>query len=166
VGTGFELVVNFGRDADAVAAATAELEQHPAVETRGVQLPVTPPYVTSGSYIEFSVHPRRIGYPDLGPPKPFKASDLTKNELTAVGEQLYGLLRRFYGYEAAIVGWDPEPLVELVELETEWVADGTLSRLDGLVLADSLVRRWEPQGFEPFAAGYSWLPYGGTANIL
>ena len=34
----FELVVNFGRDEDAVAAATDELEQHPSVEARGMQL--------------------------------------------------------------------------------------------------------------------------------
>jgi hypothetical protein len=31
--------VNFGRDEDAVAAATDELEQHPSVEARGMQMP-------------------------------------------------------------------------------------------------------------------------------
>ena len=43
----FELVVNFGLDDDAVADATEELDRKPTVEVRGVQLPVTPPFVTT-----------------------------------------------------------------------------------------------------------------------
>jgi hypothetical protein len=167
----FELVVNFLRDEEAVAAATDELARHPTVEVRGAQLPVTPPSVTRFRsmddqlrYIEFSVNPRGLGYGGPGPSPPFKARDLGDDEMTRVGEQLYDLLRRFQGYGAAIVGWDPEPLVDVDDLESDYLTDGSISGLDGLVLSDALIERWRPEGFVPFAPGYSWLPYRGSQN--
>jgi len=172
VGIIFELVVSFGRDEEAVAAATDELEQHPTVEVRGVQLPVTPPFVTPFRsneqlvYIEFSVHPRGISHAGPGPYPPFEAHDLSNDEVAAVGEQLYDLLRRFHGYEAAIVGWDPEVLVDVGELESDWLPDGSISQLHGLVLSHALIARLRPEGFVPFAPGYSWVPYRGTPNVV
>jgi len=167
----FELVVNFGRDEDAVAAATHELEQHPTVEVRGVQLPVTPPFVTrihsdeELAYIEFSVYPRGIGYGSPIPHPPIDVRDLRNDEIGAVGEELYELLRRFHGYETAMVGWDPEYCVDVRELESDWLPDGTIYKLHGLVLSDALIERWRPEGFVPFAPGFSWLPYRGTPNL-
>jgi hypothetical protein len=142
----FELVVNFGLDEDAVADATEELDRKPTVEVRGVQLPVTPPFVTpleASGYFEFSVHPRGIGAGGPGAYPPFNPRDLSDDEIGAVGDQLYHRLRRFHGYEAAVVGWDPESLVDPAELEVE-VPDGRISRLNGLVLADRLIESWRP----------------------
>ena len=118
----FELVVNFGLHDDAVAHATEELDRKPAIEVRDVQLPVTPPFVTTletSGYLEFSVHPRGIGAEGQGPYPPFNPRDLGDDEIGAVGDQLYDCLRRFHGYEAAVVGWDPESLVDPAELEVE-----------------------------------------------
>jgi hypothetical protein len=165
----FELVVNFGLHDDAVAEATEELDRKPTVEVRGVQLPVTPPFVTTletSGYLEFSVHPRGIGTGGPGSYPPFNPRDLGDDEIGAVGDQLYDCLRRFHGYEAAVVGWDPENLVNLGELELEWLPDGGISRLNGLVLADRLIESWRPSGFVPFEPGYLWVPYRGTPNIL
>jgi hypothetical protein len=77
---------------------------------------------------------------------------------------LYERLSRFRGYQAAMVGWDPELLVDLDELEIDKVPDGSISQLDGLVLSNALIERWEPAGFVPFTPGFSWIPYRGTAN--
>lgn len=169
MGIFFELVVNFGLAEEAVASATDVLERHPTVEVRGVQLPITPPSVTQpdiSGYIEFSVYPRGIGVASPGPYPPFKAQDLGDDEVGAIGDQLYDRLRQFHGYEAAVVGWDPENLVDPGELEVEWVPDGGISRLNGLVLADRLIESWRPSGFVPFEPGYSWVRYRGTPNIL
>jgi hypothetical protein len=167
----FELVVNFGRDEEAVAAATGELDRHPQIELRDTPLAITPPVVTrfrSGEklrYIEFSVHPRGIGYAGPGPLPPFKARDLTDEEVTSVGERLYELLRRFSGYNAAMVGWDPECKVDVGELEVDWVRDGSIGQLHGLVLSEALVSRWRLEGFSAFEPGCMWLPYRGISNF-
>ena len=111
----FELVVNFGQDELSVSAAEEELERYPPVEVRGTLLPLTPPFVTRFSaagggirYIEFAVHPRGIGYGGPGPKAPFHGRDLTEDEISEIGERLYEVLRRFRGYDVAMVGWDPE----------------------------------------------------------
>lgn len=164
----FELVVNFGRNEAAVSEAAELVERHQAVVVRGASVPITSPSITrfrppGGDirYIEFSVWPRGIN--KGGPAHPsFSAYDLKREEIMAVGEQLYELLRRFRGYEVAIVGWDPEELVDVAILEEEWVLDGTISTLNGLVLAQSFADRWQPAGFVPFEPGFQWLPYSGT----
>lgn len=98
----FELVVNFGQDELAVSSAEEELERHPPVEVRGTPLPLTPPFVTRFSaagggirYIEFTVHPRGIGYGGPGPDARFHTRDLSNDEISSIGESLYELLRRF-----------------------------------------------------------------------
>ena len=178
-GSSFELVVNFGRDEDALQAATDELERRPTVQVRDLHVPLSTPSLTRVRsddqliYIEFAVWPIGISShlyfgpgrdPDEVPP--IRARDLTDDELTSVGEQLYDLLKRFNGYEVATVGWDPEVLVEVGFLESDYVPDGSISRVDGLVLSDALIERWKPQGFLPFSRGYSWVPYRGSHNIL
>jgi hypothetical protein len=75
------------------------------------------------------------------------------------------VFRRFHGNELAIVGWDPENLVDPVELELEWLPDGGILGLSGLVLSDTLVESWQPTGFMSFEPGCSWIPYRGTPNI-
>ena len=95
----------------------------------------------------------------------FDPRSLTSDEITGIGHSLYDLLRAFSGYRAAIVGWNPESLVDLEDLETDW-RNGDPPSYNGLVLADDLCERWrlgpEWSAFEP---GYHWLPYSGPRNL-
>ena len=161
-----ELVVNFGTDKEAAGAAAGLVRRAGHVDVRGVQAPLGDPYVTEltrpSAYIEFSVHPRGIGYGGPGPRPDLDPHSLTADEITRIGHALYELLRGFSGYRAAIVGWDPESLVDLEDLETDW-RTGDPPGYNGLVLADDLCERWrlgpEWRVFEP---GYRWLPYSGS----
>jgi len=165
----FELVVNFGQHDDAVARASGVLDEVEAIEVRGHRLPITPPFVTRlqsklewEGYIEFSVHPRGLGYGGPKPPLPFPVRDLTDEEVTGAGAQLYDLLRRFDGYQAAMVGWDPEGFVDLTDLRNEWMEDDGMYDLDGLVLADSVATELQvDERYEAFAPGFRWLPFTG-----
>ena len=166
----FELVVNFGLNEESVARAEAEVDLTPGVVLRGERLVIAPPFVRrlSGGgveYIEFSVHPRGVGFGGPGPKSFFDPRTVTDAELTEVGQELYNLLRRFDGYEAAMVGWDPEGLVDLAELEAERVVGGSIASLNGLVVSRSVADRWESDaGWVPFQADYVWLPYSGSRN--
>ena len=90
---------------------------------RDVPVPLGEPFASELSgppaYIEFSVHPRGIGYGGPGELPDFDPRSLTSDEITRIGRALYDLLRGFSGYQAAIVGWDPEPLVDLEDLEAD-----------------------------------------------
>jgi hypothetical protein len=169
MGVVFELVVNFGHNEPGVEAATGVVRSTGSVRVRGIDLPLGDPHVTRSAgprgYIEFTVWARGVGYgspahPELDP------LSMTEPEITAVGYDLYALLGRFDGYRAAIVGWDPEQLVDLHELESEWVAAGDINGLDGLVVATDLRNRWQlDDAFVPFAEGYWWHPYRGAKNV-
>jgi len=163
----FELVVNFGTDEQGVEAAADIVRRVGHVEVRGLSVPLGDPYVTrfeSEPYIEFSVVARGLGYGGPGPKPDFDPRSLTNEDITQVGHALYDLLRGFSGYRAAIVGYDPESLVNLRELESEW-RDGALD-YDGLVLAGDLCERWRLGAeWESFSPGYRWLPYSGSKNI-
>jgi hypothetical protein len=104
-----------------------------------------------------------VGGPHLKPA--FDPRSLTSDEITRIGHSLYDLLRSFSGYQAAIVGWNPESLVDLKDLETDW-RNGDPPSYNGLVLTDDLCKRWrlgpEWSAFEP---GYRWLPYSGSRNV-
>ena len=122
----FELVVNFGTNLSAVERARAVVAGQGVLRLRGFEVPLGEPYVSgfdergrhvfshcrdAVEYVEFSVYPRGIGYGGPGPRLPFDVRTLTDEELIEVGRQLYDLLRGFDGYQAAMVGWNPEPLV-------------------------------------------------------
>lgn len=165
----FELVLSFDFDADdAVAAATAHVEATGGVGVRGVHVPFGDPSISrltgkAHPYIEFSVHPRGIGYP---PRAPMDVRSLTDEDITQVGHDLYRVLRGLRGYRAAAVGWDPESLVDVDDLQADCLA-GYPPLVDGLVLAENvrarlgLLDRWEP-----FVEGYWWLPYRGSRTQL
>jgi len=163
----FELVVNFGTGKEAAEAAAERVGRAGHIDVRGVHVPLTGPFVTglgSPDYIEFTVHPSGIGWgPHLKPA--FDPRSLTSDEITRIGHSLYDLLRAFSGYRAAIVSWNPESLVDLEDLETDW-RHGDPPSYNGLVLADDLCERWrlgpEWSAFEP---GYRWLPYSGSRNL-
>lgn len=166
----FELVLAFDMGADdAVAAATAHVQAVATVGVRGVDVPLGDPFVTrlTGTgrpYIGFSVHPRGIGYG--GPaPAPVDVRSLTDDEISQIGTDLYGLLRGLRGYRAAMVGWDPESLVDLDDLEADCLT-GHPPEYDGLVLADDVrARLGLAAGWEPFIEGYGWIPYRGSRNV-
>lgn len=91
---------------------------------------------------------------------------LTEQEITAVGLDLYSLLRGFDGYQVAIVGWNAEEAVDLQELENDWVSEGDIDGLHGLVVATDLRDRWRVgDAFIPFTSGYWWIPYRGHRNV-
>ena len=163
----FELVVNFGTDTEAAGAAAELVDRAGHIDVRGVHVPLLGPFVTglgSPNYVEFTVHPSGIGW-GTRVKLAFDPRSLTSDEITRIGHSLYDLLRAFSGYRAAIVGWDPESLVDLEDLETDW-RNGDPPSYNGLVLADDLCERWrlgpEWSGFEP---GYCWLPYSGSRNL-
>jgi hypothetical protein len=64
------------------------------------------------------------------------------------------------GYEAAMVGWDPEGFIDLAELRSDWSEELAAGDLLGLVLSEAVRRTLAPNTtFEPFAPGFEWLPY-------
>lgn len=164
----FELVVNFGGDEQATEAAAALVRRVDHIEVRGVSLPLGDPFITRmhspTAYVEFSVHPRGLGYGGPGPTPGLDPRSLTDEEITHAGRALYDLLQGFSGYRAAIVGWNPESLVDLHDLETDW-RNGDAPAYNGLVLADDLCRRWQ-LGAEwvAFGPGHRWVPYRGSRN--
>lgn len=165
----FELVVNFGADEQAAEAAAALVRRVDHVEVRGVSLPLGDPFITRvqppNTYIEFSVHPRGLGYGGPGPISDLDPQSLTDEEITQVGRALYDLLQVFSGYRAAIVGWDPESLVDVQDLQTDW-RNGDVPEYDGLVLANDLFEKWQlgPE-WVAFSHGHRWLPYRGSRNV-
>ena len=99
-------VVNFGTNETAAAAAQAVQDQG-HVTARGTSLALEQPLLTRfggpGDYLEIIVGAGinsnfTLPHPD-GTPLP-----LSRGELTSVGRQLYALLERFTGYQAAVVG--------------------------------------------------------------
>ncbi|GIE37089.1 hypothetical protein Ait01nite_101340 [Actinoplanes italicus] len=86
---------------------------------------------------------------------------LTAAQLTDIGHGLYKLLGRFSGYQVAQVGWDPEGLVDLVELRQEQTGDLLAGTLPGLVLAEDVLPEVRGPAFVPFRTGFVWLPYAG-----
>ena len=164
----FELVVNFANHESAVARALEICDAWPPVLVRGIDLSLEGPYVTrfspdSGDYIEFSVGVAGVRFG--GVDSEINASDLTHGEITTIGLHLYDLLRRFDGYVAAVVGWDPEEVVDLRILRSR-IDESGLDRLKGLVLASALVLDWGHESqFSEFAAGYGWVPYGASSDV-
>jgi hypothetical protein len=165
----FELVVNFGADDRGAEAAVEEVRRVGRVDVRSASLPLSDPGVTRlgapDTYFELSVYVRGMGYGAPGPRPTLDPGSLTREEITQVGRALYDLLSSFTNYQAAIVGWNPESLVDIADLEADW-RNGDPPGYDGLVLADYLCERW---GLGPewvaFADGYRWLPYSGSKNI-
>ncbi|MGH3159823.1 MAG: hypothetical protein ACRDNF_25060 [Streptosporangiaceae bacterium] len=111
------------------------------------------------------MHPRGIGYGGPGPKPDLAPRSQTSQDITHVGHVLYDLLKQFSGYRAAIVGWDPESLVDVDDLDTDW-RNGDPPDYNGLVLADDLCQRWRlGPDWVTFHDGYRWLPYTGSTNI-
>lgn len=159
----FELVVNFGQDAEAARAAALVAPRSLTLQAGSHRIPLHRALMTrpGDSYIELSVIPVAVGW-KVGQDGTLPRVGLTAAELTELGTGLYGLLARFDGYVAAKVGWDPEGFVDPEELKTDWadeLADGTL---DGLVLCQTMHDELGlDDSYIEFQPGYLWIPYRG-----
>jgi hypothetical protein len=158
----FELVVNFGENAEGARAA-ALTNPGPAMilQAGSHQIPLHRASITHGSYIELSVVPVSVGW-NVSFDGTLPRTELSAAELTELGTGLYRLLAMFSGYLAAKVGWDPEGFVDPAELESDMageLADGTI---DGLVLCQALHSELGlGSNYVQFQPGYLWIPYRG-----
>ncbi|WP_406173889.1 hypothetical protein [Streptomyces canus] len=158
----FELVVNFGDDAEAAHAA-ARIDPRPLVLRAGAhRVPLHRPMMAKvGSYIELSILPVAVSW-HCGLDGSLPRFQLTAAELTELGHQLYELLAQFHGYVAAKVGWDPESLLDPAELSGEWSDELNDGTIHGLVLCEELHAALDLSAdYEVFQPGYRWIPYRG-----
>jgi hypothetical protein len=89
--------------------------------------------------------------------------ELTTNMVaSAIGRALYEQLKTAPSFRFAIVGWEPEELRTYEELATSLA----MEIVPGMVVEDQLVPREPPLSLQPFAPGYSWLPYLGERTIV
>jgi hypothetical protein len=134
----FELVVNFGQNAEAARAAALVNPGGWVIQASDHRIPLHRALVNrTGSYIELSVIPVAVGW-KVGLDATLPRVRLTAAELTELGTGLYRLLAGFDGYVAAKVGWDPEGFVDPAELKTDWAEELANGTLDGLVLAQAV----------------------------
>jgi hypothetical protein len=148
----FELVAGFGDDQEAAARAAATVPGSLRVGTRTIAL--HRPLLSGG---ELSVIPVGVSH---GMPMDRDLPRTELDDLTALAHGLYDVLRTMRGYEAAMVGWDPEGFVDLAELRSDWSEELAAGDLPGLVLSEAVRRTLAPNTtFEPFAPGFEWLPY-------
>jgi len=166
VAIAFELAVNFGSD-EAAAHAACELVIGAAPLTAGnQQVPLHEPLLhlvqaeDGSQYRLMTVLPVGVGW-GVAIDRGRERRSLTAAQLTDLGHGLYGLLGRFRGYQVAQVGWDPEGLVDPVELRHEQVDELAAGTLPGLVLAEDILPDLRGSGFVPFRPGFVWLPYAG-----
>ena len=158
----FELVVNFGENAEAARAAALVDPRPLALQAGSHRIPLHRALMNrTASYIELSVIPVAVGW-GVGLDGTLPKVRLTAAELTELGTGLYRLLAGFDGYVAAKVGWDPESFLDPEELKAGWadeLADGTIN---GLVLCQALHDELGLGGnYVEFQPGYLWIPYRG-----
>lgn len=171
----FELVINYGRHRQAVEHASAVVSEYPPLRAGRHAVPLHRPVLSdlgadrrralrvpeAEPYFELSILPVGVGY-GAGLDGDHPRLQLTTDELTELGHGLYRLLSQFTGYQAAMVGWDPENLVDLAELHTEWSDELGPGLLPGLVLSHEVRRSLSGgAGFQPFVFGFDWIPYQG-----
>ncbi|MFE7838647.1 hypothetical protein ACFU53_22110 [Streptomyces sp. NPDC057474] len=158
----FELVVNFGANIESAQSAALTAPKPGVLHAGAHRIPLHRPMLgTAGSYLELSILPVAVGW-GVGLDGSLPKFRLTAAELTDLGRQLYELLAKFDGYVTARVGWDPEPLLDPVELKTEWSEELTNGSLHGLVLCEGLhAELGLGDDYVPFQPGYRWMPYRG-----
>ncbi|WP_416974045.1 hypothetical protein [Streptomyces sp. 4F14] len=157
----FELVVNFGDNAEAAEAAARTRPTRTTLSAGGHQIPLHRPVLTdSEGHIELSILPVAVSWHctlDGSLPR----QKLTAAELTELGQQLYDLLGTFHGYVAAQVGWNPEHFVDPAELR-EWSEELNDGSIHGLVLSEEVhAELGLGAHYEVFRPGYRWIPYRG-----
>lgn len=118
----------------------------------------------TATYIELSILPVGVGYSAVRD-RDLPRFALTAKELTELGIQLYEILAGFDGYVAAIVGWNPEWMVDSAVLEAEDIDDIRAGDFAGLVVSDELhAELGLGQDYVSFRPGYRWVPYRGEVK--
>lgn len=175
----FELVINYGGHRQAVELARAVVSEYPPLRAGHHAVPLHRPLLSdlrsdprrglrvpeAEPYLELSILPVGVGY-GVALDRDHPRLQLTTDELTELGYGLYRLLSQLTGYQAAMVGWDPEDLVDLAELRSEWSEELGAGLLPGLVLSHEVLRSLSAgAGFQPFASGFDWIPYQGERRV-
>ncbi|PWG07876.1 hypothetical protein DF268_40815 [Streptomyces sp. V2] len=157
----FELVVNFGDNAEAARAAALVDPRTSTLRAGDHRIPLHRPLLTdSGGDIQLSILPVAVSW-HCALDGTLPRLDLTPAELTELGHQLYELLAAFHGYVTARVGWDPEPFLDPAELR-HWSEELNDGSLHGLVLSDEVhADLGLGADYEVFRPGYRWIPYRG-----
>lgn len=158
----FELVINFGANRAAARRASGIVATVKPIRVGDQVIELHPPEVLEvGRRIEYSLMPVGVSW-GLPHDRGRERIALDAAGLSALGHRLYDLLRRMDGYQAAMVGWDPECLVDLDELRLEYPDELADASLHGLVLSAD-ARRTLPAatGLVPFGPAHEWVPYQG-----
>jgi hypothetical protein len=163
----FELVINFGSNQTAAFAALRLTADYPSLAAGKHDVPLHEPLITTARgyydgepHLEMSILPVGVGW-KVALDRDHERLPLKAAELSELGGGLYELLKRFTGYHAAQVGWDPEDRVDPAELRHDYADELAAGELPGLVLAEELHQDLQGQGFVPFARGFVWIPYQG-----
>ena len=158
----FELVVNFGENAEAARAAALVDPRPLTLQAGSHRIPLHRALMNrTGSYIELSVIPVAVGW-KVALDGTLPRTGLTAVELTELGTGLYRLLAGFNGYVAAKAGWDPECFLDPEELKASWADELAGGMIDGLVLCQALHDELGlGDNYVEFQPGYLWIPYQG-----
>ncbi|MFD7736266.1 hypothetical protein ACFV6F_38540 [Kitasatospora phosalacinea] len=175
----FTLVVNFGENLESARRAAATAAGRPPLKAGRHRIPLHPATITSQTsqtsqtseyaehserpvYAQLSVLPVAVGF-GAAPDGTLPRIGLAPEELTELGHGLYGLLAEFDGYRAAMVGWDPDSLVDAAYLRTDLTEELANGVPDGLVVSEPLHRDLGAgRHFAPFAPGFVWIPWQGV----
>lgn len=164
----YVLALNAGPDraaAGQLAQQLADVSPLPAGRHRVALLPPVIRVIVGDDGVEYqevSVTANGLGvwFPDPD----WQQVELDEDELDELTRGMYELLRRCRGYRAAIVGWNAEHVVDLGELAESWTEELAAggSGVPGLVLSDEALAQVRVSAtVEPFAPGFSWMPYRG-----
>ncbi|AHH99313.1 hypothetical protein GCM10010174_50720 [Kutzneria viridogrisea] len=163
----FELVMNFGVERSAAEQARDSLATMGPVPVDERLIGLHPPFLRDAisyagvGYVELAVAPMGVSW-GLPHDRSIERAILNKAQLSALGDGLYKVLERLDGYQAAMVGWDPEGFVDLDELRVDWSEELRVGGLPGLVLSsEARLALGSTTGFHSFAQGFEWIPYAG-----
>ncbi|WP_067498677.1 hypothetical protein [Actinoplanes sp. TFC3] len=164
----FELVVNFGSDVAAAEAAQHLVVAAPPLTVGHREIALHGPMINRVRDVDdtplllLSVLPVGVswGFPGDSRYEPVR---LSTAHLSALGHQLYELLKQFTKYRTAVVGWDPESFAGPAELRRDWSDELATGTLPGVVLAEDVLADVRGAAFVPFVPGFVWVPYAGEA---
>ncbi|MEU9022696.1 hypothetical protein [Actinomadura sp. NPDC048394] len=159
----FELVLNYGQNHAAIEDARRVVAAHPPLPAGPYRVALHEPLVDTvldaadQPFLEMSIIPVGVGH-NVAIDRHSRVR-LTPEELDELGVGLYGLLAKLSGYQLAMVGWDPEWLVDPVELQREYADRLQAGTLYGLVVAETVQLGVPMPSLVPFADGFLWFPF-------
>lgn len=93
-------------------------------------------------------------------------SDEVAHSLSTAGRALLERLRTASPFRFAVIGVEAYEAIAIDDIDAATGADPSFrERFHGLVVCDEIATRLGPEAaLEPFAPGYSWLPYQGERH--